>query len=83
MILPRSPHLCENGGFQFYLQSKKQRKVGWVGGDSHVVLAKNSLVKKKCETVDSRDVTVCSFVAKVRGEVFAITQSRNRRKTSQ
>jgi hypothetical protein len=23
--------------FQFYLQSRKQRKAGWVGGKSHVV----------------------------------------------
>jgi hypothetical protein len=29
--------------FQFHLQSGEQRKVGWVGGDSHVV--KNILVK--------------------------------------
>jgi hypothetical protein len=24
-------------GFQFYLQSRKQREVGWVGDDNHVV----------------------------------------------
>jgi hypothetical protein len=34
---------------QFYLQSGKQKKVGWVGDGSHVVLllVKNSLVKKE------------------------------------
>jgi hypothetical protein len=34
--------------FQFYLQSGKQRKVGWLGDSSHVVFdKKNSLVKKE------------------------------------
>jgi hypothetical protein len=33
--------------FKFYLQSGEQRKVGWVGDKSHVVLVKNSLVKKE------------------------------------
>jgi hypothetical protein len=33
--------------FQFYLISGKQRKVGWVGEDSHVVFGKISLVKKE------------------------------------
>jgi hypothetical protein len=33
--------------FQLKLQLGKQRKVGWVGDDSHVVCGKNSLVKKE------------------------------------
>jgi hypothetical protein len=33
---------------QSYLQLGKERKVGWVGDDSHVVFGKkNSLVKKE------------------------------------
>jgi hypothetical protein len=28
-----------NGGLQFYLQSGKERKVGWVGDDSHLVFS--------------------------------------------
>jgi hypothetical protein len=37
----------------------------------HDVLVKNSLVKRRCETVRCHDSTASSFVAKVRGEVFA------------
>jgi hypothetical protein len=34
--------------FQFYLQLGKQRKVGWMGNNSHVVFGiKKSLVKKE------------------------------------
>jgi hypothetical protein len=34
--------------FQLYLQSEKQRKVAWVGNDSHLVFGKkNSLVKRE------------------------------------
>jgi hypothetical protein len=33
---------------QFYLQSEKQRKVGWVEDNSHVAFGKkNSLVKRE------------------------------------
>jgi hypothetical protein len=31
---------------QLYLQSGKQRRLGLVGNDSHVVFGQNSLVKK-------------------------------------
>jgi hypothetical protein len=34
-------------------------------------LVENSLVRKKCETVRSHNVTASSFVAKIRDEVFA------------
>jgi hypothetical protein len=34
------------------------------------VLVKNAIVKWKCETVRCRVATACSFVVKVRGEVF-------------
>jgi hypothetical protein len=59
--------------FHFYLQLGKQRKVGWVGDGSHVVFSsKNSLMSKsKYETVHCRDATASSFIAEVRGEVFA------------
>jgi hypothetical protein len=58
--------------FKLYLQSGKQRRVGWVGDNSHVVLGKKiHWWKRKCQTVRCRDATASSFVAKVRGEGFA------------
>jgi hypothetical protein len=33
--------------FQFYLQSEKQRKVGWVGTTAMLLSVKNCLVKKE------------------------------------
>jgi hypothetical protein len=36
-----------------------------------LLLVKNFLVKRKCETVRCPDATASSFVAKVPGEVFA------------
>jgi hypothetical protein len=36
-----------------------------------LVLVKNILMKRKCETVRCRDATASSSVSKVRGEVFA------------
>jgi hypothetical protein len=33
--------------FQFYLQSGKQRKVGWVGDNSHVVFVPKFPVEKE------------------------------------
>jgi hypothetical protein len=53
-------------------QSGKQRNVGWVGEDSHVGIP---WWKRKHETVRCRDATASSFVAKVRGEVFAHFQA--------
>jgi hypothetical protein len=38
-------------------------------------LVKNSLAKKKCETVCCCDATASSFVAKVQSEVFAYFQA--------
>jgi hypothetical protein len=32
---------------QFYIQLEKQRNVGWVGDESHVVFGKNFLVKNE------------------------------------
>jgi hypothetical protein len=57
--------------FQFYLQSRKQNKVRWARNYSHIDFGKNSLVKRKCETVRCFDITDSSYVAKFRGEVFA------------
>jgi hypothetical protein len=34
-------------------------------------LVKNSMVKRKCETVRCHDAAASSFVTKVQGEVFA------------
>jgi hypothetical protein len=56
-------------GFQFYLQSGKQRKVEWVGEDSHVVSGKKFPGEKGSVRL-SCDETASSFVTKVRGEVF-------------
>jgi hypothetical protein len=36
-ILPRSPQLCQNGGLTVLSSWGGNRKVGWVGEDSHVV----------------------------------------------
>jgi hypothetical protein len=38
-ILPRSPQFCQNGKLSVYLQWEN-RKVGWVGDNSHVVFGK-------------------------------------------
>jgi hypothetical protein len=57
--------------FQFYLQSGKHGKVGWVGNDSHYFWQKIPWSKQKCETMPCRDATASYFVAKVRSEVFA------------
>jgi hypothetical protein len=56
--------------FQFYLQSEKQGKIGWVRDDNHVVLVRNPQVKDG-EMVHWHDATASSFVAKVQGKVFA------------
>jgi hypothetical protein len=59
--------------FQSYLQSGKQRKVGWVGDESHVVFGKKFPgEKRKCETVFCHDATVSSFVAKVQAKSLHI-----------
>jgi hypothetical protein len=56
--------------FQIYLQSVKQKKCR-VGGVILFVV-KNSLLKKRnCEVVRFLDATASSFVATVRGEIFA------------
>jgi hypothetical protein len=48
------------------------RKVRWVGDDSHVVFGKKfHTEKKKCEVVHCRDATASSFIAKDRCVVFA------------
>jgi hypothetical protein len=59
------------GAFQFYLQSGKQRKVGWVGDDSHVVFSQKFPGEKGSETLRRRDATAISLVAKFQGIVFA------------
>jgi hypothetical protein len=43
--------------FQFYFQSGKQRTVGWMAEDSHVVFDKKFPGEKGHETVCSRDAT--------------------------
>jgi hypothetical protein len=56
--------------FSFIL-SRRNRKVWWVGNDSHVFGKKNSRSERKSETARSRDTTASSFVAKVQGEIFS------------
>jgi hypothetical protein len=62
--------------FQFYLQSKKQRKVGLVGDGSHVVFGKK---KSPCEKVIVSHCFLMMqqpvFAAKVPGKVFANYQA--------
>jgi hypothetical protein len=54
--------------FQFCLQSGKQKRAGWVGDDSQVVLGQNFLAKKgEVWEVPSRDAAAIYFVAKVLG----------------
>jgi hypothetical protein len=57
--------------FQLYLKSGKQRKVGWVGDDSHVVFGQKFHGEKEVETVHCHDARASFFVSKVRGKVFA------------
>jgi hypothetical protein len=58
--------------FQFYLQSGKQRNVGWAGDNSYNVFGKRFRGKKgSVRRVRCRDANASSFVAKVRGEIFA------------
>jgi hypothetical protein len=59
--------------FQFYFQSGKEGKVGW--GDSNVVFVQKFPGEKESETVRRSEATASSFVAKVRGEVFAHFQA--------
>jgi hypothetical protein len=51
--------------FQFYFQSGKKRKEESVGEDSHFP-GENGSARVRC-----RNATSSSFVAKVRGELFA------------
>jgi hypothetical protein len=57
--------------FQLYNHSEKQRKVAWVGDDSHVVFGRGFRAEKgsvrRCVVAMQQP----DFVAKVRGEVFA------------
>jgi hypothetical protein len=90
-ILSRSPQLCQNGSFHFYLQSGKQRKVtgghvrgvGWVGDESCCFLSKIPWWKGKCETVRCCDATASSFVAKVQVEVLAHFLCRHHKMSQQ
>jgi hypothetical protein len=52
-------------GFQFYLQSEKERKVGWVEDDGHALFDKTKIPgeKRKCEVLSFCDATASSFVA--------------------
>jgi hypothetical protein len=76
-ILPRSLELCQMAAFQFYLQSGKQRKVGWVGDGSHIIFGhKIPWWKRECETVQCRDVTaifLCEFFAQCHAVAVKVT----------
>jgi hypothetical protein len=67
-ILPRSSQLC---GLSFYIQSGKQRKVRWVGDDSHVVFGQEFAGEMGSVRLHCCDARANSFVTKVQGEVFA------------
>jgi hypothetical protein len=52
--------------FQFHVQLGKQRKVGWVGDDSHVDFGqKFPGEKNKRDTVRCRNAAAICFVTKV------------------
>jgi hypothetical protein len=53
--------------FQFYLQSGKQRKVGWVGDGSHIGFGRTFPGEKG----SFRNAAASYFVSKVGVEVFA------------
>jgi hypothetical protein len=53
-----------------FIFNLRNRKVGCVGDDSHVVFEKFPGEKRKRETVCCRDATAGSYVTKGRGEVF-------------
>jgi hypothetical protein len=59
------------GAFQFYFESAKQRKVGWVAATVFSWLKIVKIVKKYYEVVRYSDARASSFVLKVREEVFA------------
>jgi hypothetical protein len=65
VIMSRSPQLCQNGGLSVLASIGGNRKVGWLGENSHVFWW-----KIKWETVCYHDATARSFVAKVRGKVI-------------
>jgi hypothetical protein len=60
---------------QFYLQSGKQRKVGWVEDDSHVCFGEKFPGENKCETVI---VVASSFVPKVWGSLHTFSCSHHK-----
>jgi hypothetical protein len=73
-ILPWSPQLCRNGRLSvlssiFNIQTEKSMVGG--GQQSCCFLSNIPLWKRKCETVCCCDATASSFIAKVRGKVFA------------
>jgi hypothetical protein len=71
MIPPQSLQSCQHNTFQFYLQLRRQKKVEWVGDDSHVVFPGEKGSVRWC----CCDATASSFVAKVRGKVFTHFQA--------
>jgi hypothetical protein len=70
--LPRSSQLCQNG-IILVLPSIGKREKSRMGGGLQLCCfwLKIPLWKRKFETVHCRDATASSFVAEVRGEVFA------------
>jgi hypothetical protein len=72
MILFPSPQLCQNGGLSVssLIGEREKRKVGG-GRQSCYVWSKIPGWKRKFETVLCRNATASSFVAKLRGELFA------------
>jgi hypothetical protein len=72
VILPQSPQMCQNGCLTVLssIEETEKSRVGRVL-QSLSFWSKTPWWKKKCEKVRRHDATASSFVAKVRGEVFA------------
>jgi hypothetical protein len=45
--MPQTLQLCQNGGLLFLSSIGKQRKVGWVGDNSHVVMQQPVILMPK------------------------------------
>jgi hypothetical protein len=60
--------------FQFYLQSAKQRKVGWVGDESHVAFSKKFCEKgcvRGCAVVMQQPVLLLPKLGAKSSDIFS------------
>jgi hypothetical protein len=72
VILPQSPHLCQNSGLSISSSIRETEKCR-VGGRQHSCCfwSKIPWWEKKCETVCCHEATASSFITKVWVELFA------------